>query len=65
MKDVTVVAKTIKADLKAQGITAKTKSCRGFMLDALYIRVPSELVKTVYEITRKYENDELAIIVQA
>ena len=65
MKDVTVVAKTIKANLKALGITAKTKSCRGFMLDALYVTVTDELVKTVYELTREYETDELAIIVQA
>ena len=65
MKDVTVVAKTIKANLKALGITAKTKSRRGFMLDALYVTVTDELVKTVYELTREYETDELAIIVQA
>ena len=65
MKDVTVVAKTIKANLKALGITAKTKSRRGFMLDALYVTVTDELVKTVYELTREYETDELAITVQA
>lgn len=65
MTDVTVVAKTIKASLKALGITAKTKSCRGFEIDAIYVRVANELTKSVYELTREYETDCLAIIVQS
>ena len=65
MKDVTVVAKTIKANLKALGITAKTKSRRGFMSDAIYVQVENELIKSVYELTREYETDCLAIIVQS
>ena len=65
MKDVTTVAKTIKANLKVLGITAKAKSRRGWMMDAIYVTVSSELVKTVYDLTRKYETDNLVIIVQA
>ena len=65
MKDVTTVAKTVKANLKALGITAKAKSSRGWMMDAIYVTVSSELVKTVYDLTRKYETDNLVIIVQA
>ena len=64
MTDVTVVAKTIKANLKSLGITAKTKSCRAFELDAIYVVVSDELKKSVYKLTREYETDCLAIIVQ-
>ena len=65
MKDVTTVAKTIKANLKSLGITAKAKSSRGWMMDTIYITVSSDLVKPVYDLTRKYETDELVVIVQA
>ena len=65
MKDVTVVAKTIKAELKALGITAKIKSNRGRMLDAIYVMVTDDMLKTVYQITRKHQTDELVIIVQS
>lgn len=63
MTDATVVAKTIKANLKALGITAKTRICRGFMIDAIYVSVASELIHSVYDLTREYETDKLAIIV--
>lgn len=65
MKDVTTVAKTIKANLKALGITAKTKSCRGFEMDAIYVVVANELTKSVYNLTREYQTDSLTIIVQS
>ena len=65
MTDVTAVAKTIKANLKALGITAKTQSCRGFQTDSIYVRVEDELIKSVYELTREYETDCLVIIVKS
>lgn len=64
MKEVTLVAKEIKANLKALGINAKTKSCRGFCTDAIYITVADELIKLVYDLIKEYQTDKLAVIVQ-
>lgn len=65
MKDVTVTAKEIKATLKEFGINAKTKSCRGFYSDAIYITVTDELIKSVYDLIKEYQTDGLAVIVQS
>lgn len=65
MKDLTVTAKEIKATLKTLGINAKTKSCRGFYSDAIFVTVADELVKKVYDLTKEYQTDCLSIIVQS